>query len=108
MNSLLDSISEALNIPQDHVIHLGLKAFLERELRLAELDVADLREKYLVSSREELETKIKNHEIHSHPAWEDLIAWENSDEHIQQLKAILKREWEHDHPVQVDREDGSF
>ena len=102
MNSLLNSISETLNIPQDHVIHMGLKAFLEREIRLAELDVADFREKYLVSSREELETKIKNQEIHSHPAWEDLIAWENSEEHILQLKAILKKEWEHDHTIQVD------
>lgn len=102
MNSLLNSVSETLNIPPDHVINLGIKAFLEREIRLAELDIADIREKYLVHSKEDLGSRIKNKEIHSHPAWEDLIAWENSEEYILRLKAILKREWGHADKVQTD------
>ena len=102
MNSLPENVSETLNIPPDHIIHMGIKAFLEREVRLAELDIADIREKYLVGSREELENKIKNKEIHSHPAWEDLITWENSEKHILQLKAILKKEWDHAKTVQAD------
>ena len=102
MNSLLNSLSETLNIPPDHIITIGIKAFLEREIRLTELDIADLREKYLVSSREELETKIKNKEIYSHPAWEDLISWENSEKHIFRLKAILKEDWQHADTVQAD------
>ncbi len=95
MHSLLANVSETLNIPPDLIIHMGIKAFLEREIRLAELDIADIREKYLVASREDLEEKIRNRTIHSHPAWEDLIDWENSEKHILQLKAIIKQEWTH-------------
>ncbi|MFH2218401.1 MAG: hypothetical protein ABII68_01925 [Pseudomonadota bacterium] len=102
MNYLLNCVSEALNIPPDHIINMGIKSFLERQIRLAELDIADLREKYLVSSKEELEKKIKNNEVYSHPAWEDLIAWENTENHICQLKAILKKEWDHVDTVQTD------
>jgi hypothetical protein len=102
MHSLLDNVSETLSIPRDHLIHMGIKAFLEREIRLAELDIADIREKYLVSSREELEEKIRNKNIYSHPAWEDLIAWENSEKHILRLKAIFKKEWGYVKTVQAD------
>ena len=102
MHSLLDNVSETLNIPPDIIIRMGIKAFLEREIRLAELDIADIREKYLVASREDLEEKIQNKAIHSHPAWEDLITWENSEKHILQLKAIVKREWDHAETVRTD------
>ena len=102
MHSLLDNVSEKLNIPPDHVIHMGIKAFLQREIRLAELDIADIREKYLVTSREDLQEKIRNKDIRSHPAWEDLITWENSEKHILQLKAILEEEWGHAKTIQTD------
>ena len=102
MDSLLNSVSETLNIPPDHIINMGIKAFLEREICLAESDIADIREKYLVSSKEDLENKIKDKEINSHPAWEDLIAWENAEKYIFQLKAILKKECEHAKTVQTD------
>ena len=102
MNSLLNSVSETLHIPADHIITVGIKVFPEREIRLAELDIADIREKYLVNSKENLENKIKNREINSHPAWEDLITWENTEKYILQLKSILKKEWEHADTVQTD------
>ncbi len=102
MNSFLDHISETLNVPPEHIIHTGIRAFLEREIRLAELDIADIREKYLVASREEMEDKIKKKKMHSHPAWEDLITWENSERHINRLKAILEEEWGHAETVQTD------
>ena len=40
MQSLLDNVSETFNIPPDHIIHMGIKAFLEREIRLTELDIS--------------------------------------------------------------------
>lgn len=102
MNPLINNVSESLNIPSDQIITLGIKAFLEREMHLAESDIADLRDKYLVVSKKELENKIKNKEIYSHPAWEDLIAWENSEKYIQRIKAIIQKEWGHDKKVQTD------
>lgn len=90
MNPKLDQISRDLNIPSDELINRSLLAYLEHELRLAEEDIADIRDKYLVSSRIELENKIKSKEIASHPAWEDLITWENTEKYIEKLKSEIQ------------------
>jgi len=96
MNTLLNNVSKTLRIPPDQIISLGIKSFLEREIRLAELDIADLRDKYLAVSKSDLESKIKAKEISSHPAWEDLITWENSESYIAQLKMIIEKQSKHD------------
>jgi len=83
-------ISKELHIPQDELTKKSLLAFLEHELRLAEEDIADIRDKYLVSSRSELEKNIKNKKFSSHPAWEDLIAWENIQKHISKIKKMIQ------------------
>lgn len=90
MGMLLDKISRALNVPSEELINRGLLAYLEHEIRMAEEDIADIRDKYLVAERSELERKIKEKEIYSHPAWEDLITWENSEVYIVKLKNIIK------------------
>jgi len=90
MNPKLDQISRDLNIPSDELLNRSLLAYLEHELRLAEEDIADIRDKYLVANRKELEDKIKNKKIASHPAWEDLIAWENTEKYIEKLKSEIQ------------------
>lgn len=90
MNPKLDQISKDLNISSDELINRSLRAYLEHELRLAEEDIADIRDKYLVASRSEFENKIKNKEIASHPAWEDLIVWENTEKYIEKLKKEIQ------------------
>jgi len=90
MNPKLEQISKELNIPSDELLDLSLLAYLEHELRLAEEDIADIRDKYMVATREELEAKINQKEINSHPAWEDLIIWENSDKYIEKLKSEIQ------------------
>lgn len=59
---------------------------MKHELRLAEEDIADIREKYLVATKSQLENNIKNKKIYSHSAWEDLIAWEHTEKYIDKLK----------------------
>lgn len=90
MGPTITQISKELNIPPDELTQRSLLAYLEHELRLAEEDIADIRDKYLVATRLELEKKIKGKKIYSHPAWEDLIAWENTEEHIAKLKKIIQ------------------
>lgn len=89
MAPTISQISKELNIPSRDLTKRSLIAFLEHELRLAEEDIANIRDKYLVSSKSELEEKIKNKKISSHPAWEDLIAWENLEDHIVSLKHLI-------------------
>lgn len=91
MSTLLAKISKELNIPSEELINRGVLAYLEHEIRLGEEDIADIRDKYFVATRTQLERKIKNKEIYSHPAWEDLITCENLDAHIKKLKNTIKR-----------------
>jgi len=90
MGTTLAKISKELNIPEDELAKKSLLTFLEHELRLAEEDIADIRDKYLVSSRSELEESIKNKKMYSHPAWEDLIAWENLEKYISKIRKMIQ------------------
>ena len=89
MSISIAQISKEFNIPTEELTKRSLLAFLEHELRLAEEDIAVIREKYLVATRSELEKNIKSKKIYSHPAWEDLIAWENIEKHIGKLKKLI-------------------
>ncbi len=83
-------ISKIVGVSEEEVISKSLISFLEREIRLAEADIADIRERYNVLSKEELYEAIKSLEIASHPAWEDYIVWKNKERYIADLKEHLK------------------
>ncbi len=91
MGPTIVQISKELNLQPDELTQRSLLAYLEHELRLAEKDIADIRDKYFVANREELEKRIKNKRIYSHPAWEDLIVWENTEEYISKLKRMIQK-----------------
>lgn len=90
MGPTITQISKELNIPPNELTQRSLLAYLEHELRLAEEDIADIRDKYLVATKTELEKNIKSKKIFSHPAWENLITWENTEEHIAKLKKTIQ------------------
>ena len=90
MGPTIAQISKEFNISLDELTQRSLLAYLEHELRLAEEDIADIRDKYLVATRTELEKNIKSKKIYSHPAWEDLIAWENTEEYMTKLKKTIQ------------------
>ncbi len=88
---LIKEIAEQLQIPSKELVEGGAIAYLERELRLAERDIADLRDRYGVLSPEQLEQLITTGRVYSHPAWEDLIVWENTLHHMDKLNELLGR-----------------
>lgn len=83
-------ISKIVGVPEEEVLSKSLISFLEREIRLAEADIADIRERYNVLSKEELHDAIKSLKIASHPAWEDYIVWKNKERYIDDLKEQIK------------------
>jgi hypothetical protein len=87
---VIAEVSKIINIPKKEIITKGMLAFIEKEIRLAELDLADIRERYDVTTKEELYNRIKAREIESHPAWEDYITWKNKEKYIRDLKDKLK------------------
>ena len=84
--TLVEDISQITGLSRDEVIHRSLISFIEIEIRLAETDVADIRERYSVVSKEGLYEAIKSGKIMSHPAWEDYIVWKNKERSIEELK----------------------
>jgi hypothetical protein len=80
-------ISKIVGVSEEEVINKSLISFIEIEIRLAEADIADIRERYNVISKEGLYEAIKSNKIASHPAWEDYIIWKNKDRYIEDLKA---------------------
>jgi len=90
MDVTMAQVSKELNIPSHELSRRSILAYLEHELRLAEEDIADIRDKYFVATRAELEKQIKDKAIGSHPAWENLIAWENTEKYIAKLKKMIQ------------------
>lgn len=81
----IEELARALDLPPEELHRRSLRAFLEREIRTAQLDIADLQDRYSVSSSAELVTRIEQGRIYSHPAWEESIEWENLEAYIDRL-----------------------
>jgi len=71
--SIASELSHVLGLPEDELILRGLISFIEKEIRLAKADIADLRDRYNVTSKDELYEAMKSKKISSHPAWEDYV-----------------------------------
>jgi hypothetical protein len=85
---VLEQVAETLQVSPEELWRQSLDAYIQREKRLAQLDVADVQDRYAVFSPAELRQKIENGSIYSHPAWEDLIEWENLQAHIERLDSL--------------------
>jgi hypothetical protein len=64
-------------------------ALVEKEIRLAEQEIANIRERYDVFSKDALYKAIEQGSIAAHPAWEDYIVWKNKEAHIESLRQIV-------------------
>lgn len=84
----LEEVAHELNIPPENLWQESLRAYVARELRLVELDIADIQDRYDVLTPEQLEASIKSGDIYSHPAWEELIEWENLLAHRKRLRSL--------------------
>ncbi len=88
MTVAVEQVAQILDLSPDELYRRSLAAFLEREMRLVQLDIADLQDRYGVSTRSELVAKIERGEIYSHPAWEDSIEWENLEAYARRLAQL--------------------
>jgi len=92
IQALTLELSNALAISEAEVIRKGLLAFIEKEIRLAEWEIAQIRERYDVFSKESLYQAIEKGKIPGHPAWEDYIVWKNKEAHIARLRQMVEGE----------------
>jgi len=83
-------LGNVLALPESEVIHKGLLALIEKEIRLAELEIAAIRERYDVFSKEALYQAIQDGKVAGHPAWEDYIVWKNKEAHVARLRQVAE------------------
>jgi hypothetical protein len=91
VDTMAAELSDVLAMSASDVVQRGLLALVEKELRLAEEEIATLRERYDVFSKETLYQAIQDGAVPAHPAWEDYIVWKNKETHIAQLRRIATR-----------------
>ncbi len=65
---------------------------IEKEIWLAELEIANVRERYDVFAKQELYQAIQGGQIAAHPAWEDYIVWKNKEVHIAGLRQLADKQ----------------
>ena len=84
----IEQVAQKLNVLPETLLRESLLAYVEQQERLTEMDIADLRDRYHVSTPEELKARIEAGSIYSHPAWEDLIEWEHLNAYRQELSEL--------------------
>ena len=85
MTFAIEQIARELTLTPSELQHRSLKAFIERERRLAQLDMADLQDRYGVATAAELARRIELGQVYSHPAWEEMIEWERLEAYVVRL-----------------------
>ncbi|HSN75341.1 MAG TPA: hypothetical protein VL334_09700 [Anaerolineae bacterium] len=85
MTDATEHIAKELTISRRELERRSLDAFIERELRLADLDIADLQDRYGVRTALDLANRIEIKAVYSHPAWEEMIEWERLEAYLQRL-----------------------
>jgi hypothetical protein len=84
----LEQVAATLQVTPEDLWRESLQAYILREKRSVQLDIADIQDRYGVSTVSELAHRIEVGAIYSHPAWEDLIEWENLLAHLQRLETL--------------------
>ena len=81
-------LGNMMSLPESEVIRRGLLALIEKEIRFAEREIAEIRERYDVFSQEALSQAIQKGKVAEHPAWEDSIVWQNKEAHIARMRRV--------------------
>jgi ABC-type phosphate/phosphonate transport system ATPase subunit len=90
-NTLTLELSGLLAMPETELVRKGLLALIEKEIRMAEDEIASIRERYDVFSKESLYKAVEEKKVAGHPAWEDYIVWKNKESHITKLRQLAEK-----------------
>jgi hypothetical protein len=83
-------IAESLELTESKLLRQALESLLRQRKREVMQQRLDVLARYTAETVQDLEFKIAQGVVAEHPAWEDLIAIENLDTHLQDLDAYLR------------------
>ena len=90
LNQAVIEAENILGIPRDRLPREGLRQFLLSKIDENGQIIERLKEKYDVIGYLQLEDKIRLGEVPGHPAWEDVILWEQLSIHTAKLRDLVK------------------
>lgn len=79
-------VAEITGESEETIFRKGLESYISRELREAETRVKEIKDKHEVERPEELEELIESGKVEEHPAWEELVEWQNLKKRIENLE----------------------
>ena len=88
---MLSKLSRELEISETKILDESLNVFLDSELRNASAEILKIKREFNVSKPEELKKKIESGRIDEHPAWEQLIYWENLNKRIKVVNNWMQK-----------------
>ncbi len=71
-NAILNTIALQLHIPADELLRLGLRTFLERQLRIINADIFKICGRYNVSCVEEMDVHYQDGTLDEANSWRDM------------------------------------
>ena len=86
--SALNTVSEALHIPEDELLRRGLRAYLKQQLRAVKADIFEIYGRYQISNVAEMEDRYRDGVLDEAGTWRDfqrLDHLEYQREHLQTL-----------------------
>ncbi|MEK6903662.1 MAG: hypothetical protein AABW64_03385 [Nanoarchaeota archaeon] len=89
--TLLSQLSKELDISEQKILDESISAFLEQELRNVSAEIIHIKMQFHVKTLEELRHNIEEGKLDEHPAWEQLIYWENLDKKIKVVRDWMQR-----------------
>ncbi len=90
MARIVDMVAHRLGIPPEKLEREAIEMWIRHRLALIETEIAEILNKYSVSSVEELEELIHRGKVAEHPTWEDLIVLERLIEEKKKLTEVLR------------------
>lgn len=90
-SQVIREAEKVLGVSAEVMVREGLKKFLLSRVEENNKIIDSLKEKYSAAGYIELEEKIKNGSVPEHPAWEDIILWEELSRHNEKLRELVAR-----------------
>jgi len=88
---MLTQLSKDLELSEVKILDESIPAFLERELRNASVEITKLKHEFDVETPNELKQKIESGRVEEHPAWEQLIYWENLSKKVKAVSEWMQK-----------------
>jgi len=87
---VIEAVAKRIGISVEKLEREAVREWLEKRLVIVEAEIAEILNKYGVSSVKGLEEAIEKGRVPEHPAWEDLVILERLVEYEYKLKEAAK------------------